>query len=253
MHTEIQHPAMSGGPVKLRPGAPMRPNQIPGRPNTQRGPRPEEQIALNQHKMIAARVIQQISGVPLEDARAALQLASLHLDEQEQRALTPIRLPTYLIKKQECWDDGENRAGVGRVFAIGNNKLLYDSLMESGQYAPADELPQRHMANVAAQARHDLEAKAATLKAQEEQARNEREALERQKREEQAFVERTARFADGQKFSAEGAAIDEVHAFLKNNWPAEDWGPYSTDVLPEDEAELRGYAKQLHEALFAQA
>lgn len=217
------------------------------RPNTQRGPSAAEQISMNNHQALAARLKQVLSGVPLEDARAAMVIVSARLDEDEKKALTPVRLPMYLVKKRQYWDQHEINRGVGRVITVNGNQQLHDQTWKTGQFDPSDVLPAQQSRNIVAQAKVDREQQAAMEAADKQRELNEqRRAAQELEDADESIRQHSASLPPAAPaFDVEGADHAALVAHLTSIWSEENYGTMSEWPIPEDVETLRAAIKQI--------
>lgn len=225
------------------------------RPNTQRGPSAAQQIALNNHQSLAARLIQALSGVPLEDARAAMTITSRKLDDDEQKARTPVRLPMYLVKKRQHWDDHEIRNGIGRVITVNGNQQLHDQVWKSGQYEPSDILPAQQSRNIVAQAKIDKELAEAMANADRQREANDQARAAQELADSDANIKQHSASLPppAPEFYIDGADHAALVAHLTAIWSEDIYGPLSDWPIPDDPEALRQAVRQVTDELKAEA
>lgn len=115
-----------------------------------------ETIQANQHELQAARVVQLLANMDRLDVDAILGIATQRLHELADQAVQKT-LPKYLIHRKEeaalnAWRARPN--GIApKVRVLSYNEVI----AKSGDYRPADELPDYHLRAIAQQHDKDLE------------------------------------------------------------------------------------------------
>lgn len=214
----------------------------------QRGPSAPEQLAIREHTALAARLKQILIGVPIDTARAALDLVAAGLETEQAVALAP--LPNYMIKKREHWGDQEKRLGTGQVINVGGSRAIYTQAIGTGKYQPADELPVAHVRACMDQAVIDR----ATQRAMEQEAesgkKQEAEKLKQAGADAEAELQKQRETLAQAPFDLATADAKALLGHLTAIWPEQLMRGKITDFeLPTDAEGLRVTVREVSDVI----